>query len=1774
MTLSAILLNPYSGEEIIVNVLLDSGSSITLLTESLADKLNLKGWSSPLQLSGVGNSSTKYESKNVDVGIKSLDTRDKYILNDVQVIPKITGNLAIKDWRPFLSKYGIEGHAPSPSKTIDILIGWKPNPYLLVHKECIAVDERVLILRTILGWSVCGVARRVTETDNIVKFTFDDDLFTTHQTLLHFFSESPSDNTVGESNLTEENFDSKIEEITQVTGTESPSDNIVVGSKEDGFPSSLRTSDLWVYRTAFNCSPHPKYGERVKCRFRNFHDESKQPPNKRFQRRYDLKYVHSTEDAQEDDFECTHESIISTESSKISYEESTVSDVVGDVAVLPHEDRADGISHAGVEDPAQVELVSDTSNDSTMEEQTNVIDKPLTPSPVQPFKVQVDGGGDIDLDDIEVIYGIDDISAKDDNKEELSVHANSGDDEFMREFTTITSQLLAEKEDTPTESKEETVQTPSPHSDPTFCMAANPENPATQAQIKELIDLVQKSTVYDNYAEDGKSWEDNRCIDILKKTYQVIKDPDGTPHVEVSPLWKPGQPSNFNTNYAYAKKRLENIHKDMPQEHFDCIDKIFEEYISKHKVAIDITEEVKDPYNEDAIWWAHFPVLNPNSTSTPVRPVMDGRCPCLGYAPKKSINNHCFSPGPCLICDLVDVTLRYRKHDIAFTGDVSKMFLKVRVPPKDQKYMRFMWYKKDRKTLRYFQFTGHVFGKVCSPTCALFATQNNARNHADRMARAAESVCKSTLVDDTLDSVTTWQEARQVILDLIEMHKAIGLEISKFATNSLELSENLPDYVKKSEDLIFFERAYGPQYMEYAPGTVPKMPRIRALGQYHNLHTDTFGYKTGGYTPDENTVWTKQACLSQAMKVYDPLGFASPIMLKPKLLIQELWRVVPQMKWTTALSPSQEETWKAWLPNLPKLEKLEYPRVLIPGLETEWDTIQLHVFSDASAQAFASVGYVRVTYKDNIKPTYVNFAGAKNNIAPIKTKRTIPKLELMSIEQGSRLATKISDSLEIPKCDIYLWSDAKTALQWLRMDSSTLMLLIHNYCNKIKARFDIKQIRWVPGTENPADIATRPINVDDLVKNPLWSQGPEWLKKDPSTWPTLVELDSTTPNVMEGVKKDYKLFSKCFSVVPKKPEKSKPKVPTSPGSLELERLSSFPKAIRVSARVMRYITYIREKLKQKKLGDPQDVILQSSLEKLHADNLTRMKQLPLYSWSNPLRKGQKRSINDPISFSYIKVPYDPSSLTSFIPPHSRITGTELKEAELRLIHEHQQKYFADEIKRIQSGQDLLVNSKLRRLGAFMGTTQSIYGKEFNFDLLRLNGRIGYAKHLQPDMKHPYVLHPDDPFVTKIVRHYHADVLQHMGGIKCLTCELNRSKWVVGSIAKLKNVINSCVTCRKANPRPTIQQMAPLPSFRIPGDRENRPAPFTVTALDAAGPWYTSEGRGLKIKKRWLLIFRCAKYGAVYLDVLWGMSTDDFLQALTRFISQHTKPLKIVCDNGTNFVGGDKELNWKEFWSDVNIDDVRDKRPDIEFSFSPAYAPHFNGLVERMIKEVKRNISHLFSSTLTLQELHTCFKEVQRVLNNRPIDLKYGRKDPLDLEPLTPAHFLCSGGIHEELTSPENEPSNTLASKYWSLQKRLDEFWTRFVQTMTPHLRGYNKWITKRPEISVGDVVCLLEISSQDDTNPKKRYKLGLVTAVLEGIDDTPRRVKLRLANGSEIERALNRIYVIVPVNERETVGSKLRRSKRRKRKPEKYQALYTLDSSCSFWPSDFDLPSD
>ena len=475
--------------------------------------------------------------------------------------------------------------------------------------------------------------------------------------------------------------------------------------------------------------------------------------------------------------------------------------------------------------------------------------------------------------------------------------------------------------------------------------------------------------------------------------------------------------------------------------------------------------------------------------------------------------------GPNMINDLTKVLTRFRRYNVGFMGDISKMFLKIQNPEKYRRYYRFLWVDaNDHTKIRILQFCGHLFGNNGSPTCSIYAVQRNAEKYSQKYPRAVDCVLHSTIVDDHIDSVPTEKEAIEIIHALVRMHGDIGLKIAKFASNSRQVGQNLPEGTTKGEVMSSFDKYVAET--DYALGTVPKMPHVKMLGQYWNMVEDKLTYHQ--YNADENAVWTKASCLSQAHKIFDPLGFATPVLLESKLFMQELWS--READWRDALTPAELERWTLWLKNLPELQKLSFDRILMPGLPQDFGKKELHVFADASKDAYAAVAYLRQVYLDGRAPR-VTFVQAKNRVKPRKMNRTIPKMELMGVDLACRLAKHYSETLEIDTDhDLWIWSDSKTALQWLRMDPMTLQQLCHNYCKRIREFLSVEKIRWVSGEENPADLPTRPKTVKKLLDQiSLWRHGPAFLTNTPENWPILPALD-TSEEVMTEVKREFKLF--------------------------------------------------------------------------------------------------------------------------------------------------------------------------------------------------------------------------------------------------------------------------------------------------------------------------------------------------------------------------------------------------------------------------------------------------------------------------------------------------------------------------------------------------------------------------------------------------------------------------------------------------------------------------
>ena len=159
--------------------------------------------------------------------------------------------------------------------------------------------------------------------------------------------------------------------------------------------------------------------------------------------------------------------------------------------------------------------------------------------------------------------------------------------------------------------------------------------------------------------------------------------------------------------------------------------------------------------------------------------------------------------------------------------------------------------------------------------------------------------------------------------------------------------------------------------------------------------------------------------------------------------------------------------------------------------------------------------------------------------------------------------------------------------------------------------------------------------------------------------------------------------------------------------------------------------------------------------------------------------------------------------------------------------------------------------------------------------------------------------------------------------------------------------NECLYCKRRRAKPTVPLMASLPKERLALCEP----PFTHTGLDYFGP--ISVKRGRVTEKRWGCIFTCLTTRVVHLELAGDLTTDSFIMALRRFRGRRGNPKSIRSDNGSNFVGAEREL--AEALRLLNQEQIVSKlaQEGITWYFNPPSAPHMGGIFESMVKQVKR-----------------------------------------------------------------------------------------------------------------------------------------------------------------------------------------------------------------------------
>lgn len=242
-------------------------------------------------------------------------------------------------------------------------------------------------------------------------------------------------------------------------------------------------------------------------------------------------------------------------------------------------------------------------------------------------------------------------------------------------------------------------------------------------------------------------------------------------------------------------------------------------------------------------------------------------------------------------------------------------------------------------------------------------------------------------------------------------------------------------------------------------------------------------------------------------------------------------------------------------------------------------------------------------------------------------------------------------------------------------------------------------------------------------------------------------------------------------------------------------------------------------------------------------------------------------------------------------------------------------------------------------------------------------------------------------------------------------------------------------------------------------------PFTNTGIDCFGPLYVKRGRSEV--KRYGLIETCLASRSIHLEVLDNMDTDAFINGLRRFIGRRSAPRTISCDNGSNFVGGSREIRKSiEEWNQAHIEKFLQQH-HTDWNFQPPAAPHMGGVWERLVKSAKIALKVTLAKSLVSDDvLRTVFVEAESILNSRPMTAN--SDDPSDYEALTPNHLLLQRQVDN--LPPGIFTDADLYRRQWRVVQYLSsQFWKRWVKDYLPSLQTLSKWHRPIRDVCVGDL---------------------------------------------------------------------------------------------------------
>ncbi|GFT24631.1 reverse transcriptase domain-containing protein [Nephila pilipes] len=137
---------------------------------------------------------------------------------------------------------------------------------------------------------------------------------------------------------------------------------------------------------------------------------------------------------------------------------------------------------------------------------------------------------------------------------------------------------------------------------------------------------------------------------------------------------------------------------------------------------------------------------------------------------------------------ILNVLLKFRKYQYAFSSDTQGVFLTIGIDEKDRDYLRYFWFQNenDSKSYKILRMTRMPFGVTSSPVIFAATIKFHIRKYSqDQEYHETSEMLNSALyVDNLFYGANTVDKVLNLSQSAVEILKDANINLRKFKTNS------------------------------------------------------------------------------------------------------------------------------------------------------------------------------------------------------------------------------------------------------------------------------------------------------------------------------------------------------------------------------------------------------------------------------------------------------------------------------------------------------------------------------------------------------------------------------------------------------------------------------------------------------------------------------------------------------------------------------------------------------------------------------------------------------------------------------------------------------------------------------------------------------------------------------------------------------------------------------------------------------------------------------